>query len=307
MLRIFPGLFLLRFNEIAANVLSKTLYKYLFYPQNYSEEKIIDNYFLEHPKPDLWIFDILTTEREWVLRVKKNDVPVVCFDDLKGGLFDADLVINAIADCWNKKTSRSHVLSGSKYSIINSHILGLRRERDLSEGTIKVGVTFGGSDTHGATIKIAQILSQIADLDVAFFLGPHFLHDKELNKLLPQLPFPYLVKKAVENLHGELVEMDVVICGGGQTLFELCAMSIPVLALANEVHEEKTISYFSRHGACIAIGSIYKAIDTRKIHQFFKRLRSEPEEVRRMKTNMQKLVDGKGTSRCYNECIKIIK
>ncbi|MCD6225415.1 MAG: hypothetical protein J7K32_07870 [Deltaproteobacteria bacterium] len=271
------------------------------------EEEIVDEYFLKHPKPGLWIFDILTTESEWVLRVKKNDVPVVCFDDLKGGVLAADLVINAIAGCWNEAPAGPQVLSGPQYAVINSGILGFKKKKSLSEGAIKVGVTLGGSDTHGATIRIAQALSEITDIDVTFFIGPHFLHDEELNNALPKLSLQHSVKKFVQNIHKELSEMDVVICGGGQTLFELCAMGMPALALANEPHEEKTISYFYRHGACANIGSVYRTIDSGKIRQFFKKLRSEPEEVHRMKINAQKLVDGMGTSRCYSECIKVVK
>lgn len=301
-------LFLLRSNEIAAGILNEAPYNHLFYPQDYSEEEIIDKYFLKHPKPNLWIFDILTTESEWVLRVKKNDVPVVCFDDLKGGVLTADLIINAIAGCWNEGPSGSQVLSGPQYAVINSGILGLKKKKELSEGAaIKVGVTLGGSDTYGSTIRIAQALSEIADIDVTFFLGPHFLHNEELNKLLPQLSFQYSVKKAAQDIHKELSGMDAVICGGGQTLFELCAMGMPVLALANESHEEKTISYFYRHGACVNIGSVHRTIDAGKIRQFFKKLRSKSDEVHRMQNNAQDLIDGIGTSRCYSECIKVVK
>lgn len=301
----FDCFFLLRSNETAANILSKTVYNHLLYPQDYSEEKIINKYFLKHPKPNLWIFDMLTTESEWVLRVKKNDVPVVCFDDLKGGVSAADLVVNAIVGCWDKGPSGGNVLSGPQYAVINSGILGFKKKKGLSEGAIKVGVTLGGSDTHGATIRIAQALSEIADIDVTFYLGPYFIHDEELNNVLPQLSLQHSVKKTVQDLHRELSEMDAVICGGGQTLFELCAMGIPALALANESHEEKTISYFSRHGACIDIGSVHKLVDTGKIRRFLKKLRSKPEDAHRMTTNAQKLVDGSGATRCYNECIKI--
>lgn len=302
----FYCFFLLRTNDIAASILNKTSYNYMFCPQDYSEEEIVDKYFLKHPKPNLWIFDILTTESEWVFHVKKNDVPVVCFDDLKGGVLAADLVINAIAGCWNEGLSGSQVLSGPRYAIINSDILGLKKTKELSGGAIKVGVTLGGSDTHGAIIMIAQVLSKMTDIDVTFFLGPHFQHNQELTKLLPQLSFQYSVRKAVKNLHRELSGMHTVICGGGQTLFELCAMGMAVMSLANESYEEKTISYFARHGACVNIGSVHNKIDIGLIQRYFKKLRSEPKEMHLLKTNAQRLVDGGGIYRSFNECSRLI-
>jgi UDP-N-acetylglucosamine:LPS N-acetylglucosamine transferase len=49
--------------------------------------------------------------------------------------------------------------------------------------------------------------------------------------------------------------MDVVICGGGITLFEVMAMGLPSLAFANEPHEELTIRYFQSRGGCGSIGA----------------------------------------------------
>jgi spore coat polysaccharide biosynthesis predicted glycosyltransferase SpsG len=258
----------------------------------------------------LWIFDILSTEREWIAHVKRNDVPVVCFDDLKGGLDAADLVINPIAGYWinTEIPQGGRILSGPDYAVIDSLILTVRKGKQLPSEAIRVGVTMGGSDTHGSTVKVAGALTEIEEsLEVTLFLGPCFSHKQELREITHKVSFPYSIRNEVRDLHKELVESDAVICGGGQTLFELCAMGMPVLALANEPHEEKTISYFSGHGACVGIGSIHRTIDSVKIGEFLKKLRSEPTEVQRMITSAQKLVDGRGTSRCYHECVKIIK
>lgn len=307
----FQCLFLLRDNEIAKRILNAIPHNHLSYPPNHSEDEIINRYFAEHPKPALWIFDILTPEKEWISRVKKNGTPVICFDSLKDGL-TADLAINPIVGCWKasktKSNSYSRILSGPKYSIIDPHIAGLEKKERLLNGPIKIAVTMGGSDTHGATIKLAEILSKIKErLEVIFFLGPHFLHKKELSEIIHELSFPYSIKNAVKNFHAELIKSDAVICGGGQTLFEVCAMKMPILAIANEDHEEKTISYFSQRGACIDIGAIHKIVKDEEIQLFFRNIRSNPEEIMRMGISAKRLVDGKGVFRCLNKCMKVIQ
>jgi len=105
----------------------------------------------------------------------------------------------------------------------------------------------------------------------------------------------------------ELDTMDVVICGGGVTLFEICAMGLPVLAFANEVHEEKTIKYFSQHGACINIGSVQRGLDIHRMKQSLAKFQSGPPNGQMKSINGQKLVDGKGTIRCFNECVKLMR
>lgn len=299
--------FLLRRNDIAETILDKAAYPYTSYPVEYSEDEILSRYCSTHDRPDLWIFDLLGTESVWVDRIKSQGIPVVCFDDLHSGMAEADLVINAIVGCWGDRRQGTHILNGPRYAILPPDILTPRSPRISLNDMLSVGVTLGGSDTHGATLKIAQVLAEIKDIQVTFFLGPHFLHDEELQQQFPQLSCRYVFKKAVRNLHHELAEADIVICGGGQTLFELCAMGKPVLAVANESHEEHTIVYFSQHGACMNIGSIRKTIEAETCYRFFERAKVASEMLRQMSIKAQRLVDGKGTARCYQECLKVLQ
>ncbi len=299
-------IFIVRDNAVSAKILQKHPFRFLFYPEVYPENSIIEEYFKRHTKPDLWIFDILATEKTWILQVQKKGIPVICFDDVKGGPLAADLVINAIAGCWYEIPDSLQVVNGPQYAIIDPGIADISKKKLPIEGAIKVGVTLGGSDTHGATVQIAQALSEVPGIDVTFFLGPHFLHNEELNLLLSKTSYHYVVKRAVPDLNKELVVMDTVICSGGQTLFELCAMGMPVLALATESHEEKTISYFTQQQACIDIGSVKKPIDVIKIREFFLVLREGSEEVVTLQVNTQNLVDGKGIYRIIRECRNIM-
>ena len=59
--------------------------------------------------------------------------------------------------------------------------------------------------------------------------------------------------------------MDIIICGGGQTLFEMCALGLPTLALANELHEEQTIDFISKRNSCINLGSVHHNINSGRI------------------------------------------
>lgn len=304
--------FVLRTNEVAAGILLDKGYDYRLYPANYSEESIIGEDISKNAIPELWIFDVLSTSEETIECVKKRDVPVVCFDDMGGGLAKADVVINAIIGISESQkdypANKVKVLNGADYIILNPDILKLSKQDRLIWDKLKVAITMGGSDTYGTTVKLARVLSEITtiNLEVVFFLGPHFQHNRELENVTASFAHHCTVKRAVKNLHANLLDSDVVICGGGQTLFELCYLGFNILALANEVHEEKTIEYLSRHNACINIGSIHKEVNSLKIAESLTRIYHGQEKYKKLRDAGKRVVDGKGVIRCYGECVKLV-
>lgn len=304
----FECFFVVRQNETTELILKDAKYDFWVCPSNLNEDEIVDYYFNIYSRPDIWIFDILSTEEKTIIRVREKGVAVVCFDDLLGGPAAADLVVNAIAGCWDGVPLNKNVLAGPSYALIDPAILVLRHKPRLKGEleAIRVGVTMGGSDTHGATVKVATILSRLADINVDFFLGPHFLHNEELNKILDKVSYRFTTHKAVKNLHSVLLNMDIVICGGGQTLFELCSMGLPVIAIANEPHEEKTIGYFSKRGACLSAGSVGEIDVDDAICSFLINMKKDLLAVTDLAQKAISLVDGKGCARCYQACLKIL-
>ena len=305
--------FIVKCNVITENILKSNKFKYLSFPESMSEENIIALTLSNHKSlPDLWVFDVLSTETVWIKLIKEKNIKVVCFDDEKGGLQEADLVINSIVHSWgryDKESINVPLLEGTAYAILQPSVFNLRKERVIGdEEFLKVGITMGGSDTHGSTLVILKSVLDILDnYKFHVFTGPHFLHQDYLDAIMDSIHLDISVKHAVPDLHLELDTMDVVICGGGVTLFEICAMGLPVLAFANEVHEEKTIKYFSQHGACINIGSVQRGLDIHRMKQSLAKFQSGPPNGQMKSINGQKLVDGKGTIRCFNECVKLMR
>ncbi len=300
-------LFVIRENEVTQQILRRACHRYVAYPDGCSEENIIGEYFGKNTAPDLWIFDVLSTESKWIEQVKRQGPAVICFDDLGAGSAVGDLVINAIAGCWERSAlvtdGRARVLSGPKYAIIEPAVLRAKARVPETVEKLRIAVTMGGSDTHGATVRLAKALSQIeVAFEISFFLGPHFEHEKELTEAIRGAPYPWIKRVNVPQLHGEVADAHLAICGGGQTLFELCAMGMFVAALANEVHEEETIAYFARHGACVDIGSMHKDINITRLEEAVTAVETSGQSSTNIRRNAKRLVDGKGLSRCVEEC-----
>ena len=259
------SLFLINEDEVLEQILSEKESSYMAYPSNTSEPEIIQDIFKNTKDlPSIWIYDILNTEMSWIKSIKAKDIKVVTFDDEKGGLQEADLVINSIVHSWGgyaKESINVPLLEGTAYAILQPSVFNLRKERVIGdEEFLKVGITMGGSDTHGSTLVILKSVLDILDnYKFHVFTGPHFLHQNDLGAIMDSIHLDILdisVKHAVPDLHLELDHMDVVICGGGITMYEACAMGLPVLPFANEDHEEKNIDFFLSVNACLPIGSI---------------------------------------------------
>ena len=262
--------FVIREDEIAERILGEKEASYTAYPSSTRELEIIQD-ILKTAKdfPDIWIYDILNTEISWIRSIKEKNIKIVAFDDEMGGLELADIVVNPIVHSWgnyNPSSTRARLLEGAEYAVLNPRVFELRKERTIKPGhSFSIGITMGGSDTYGVTVSMVEALDviNIGNIEITVFTGPHFEHMPELEKVVGKCRHKIEIKNMVKNIHEELNTMDVVICGGGITLFEVSAMGLPPLAFANEPHEELTIKYFQSLGACGIIGSRTKLIKAR--------------------------------------------
>ena len=293
--------FIIRENSVAENILVRKGFTCNVIKAHAGEEYIIKKS-LSKGKPYLWIFDILDTEKDWILYLKKEKINVVCIDDIKGGLDEANVVINPIVGCWGDITYKvkNPLFSGPKYAILPRNINLYRKHRKIEDKRLKVAVAMGGSDTYGVTINIAHSLVKLTNnIDhVKFFLGPAFKHIEELKHILKNCTYNFFIKQFVKDLLKELDKMDVVICGGGVTLFEICAIGLPSLSFANEPHEKKTIAYFEHRNATYNVGLAQKTT-TETLTKNLLKLLSDLDLLNELAMNGMKLSDGKGVYRVY--------
>lgn len=300
--RKFNVFFIIRTNHIVQTILEQEALEFLAFSGSTAETRVIEETLREVQLPLLWIFDTFGTRKEWFAPLHRHRVPVLSFDDTGTGLEEANIVINAIAGLWENTPSTrkksAHFFKGPDYIILTENIHRYRKKREINTSKkLKLGVSLGGSDTYNNTVKVANGLKEADAVPgrVSFFLGPHFAAEEELNDCLKEFPIPYEVKRGIPDLLAAFDNMDVVICGSGVTLFEVCCLGLPALAVANEPHEVQTISYFKEKNACIPIGST--ASSQRGLKKNITTALKDPGRLNTTAANGLKLVDGKGLYR----------
>lgn len=297
-------LFILRKNSASEKLLSLNEFRYFSVENWLSEEEVIKKTLEDNRKPDLWIFDLLDIKNEWVLMLKNSGIPTVCVDDLGSRLRHADVVFNAILNCSGEAYedgAGGFSLGGPEYALLSQNIIKYRKDRIVPHaGPLVIGVTMGGSDTYASTVLIARALvANKKDIKRAhFFLGPSFQDEERLNDVLAWCEYDFAIERSVPDLFKRLDVMDVIICAGGMTLFEVCAMGLPVLAFVNEPHEEKTILFFVNQNACINLGSIRNP-DIGELGVNIGNVLKDREALKVMAHNGKKIVSLDGARRAF--------
>ena len=203
----------------------------------------------------VWIDDRLDTDGRHAQRMKACGVPRVTFDDRGAGAGGADLNVAALAFDANEALAGAKVLRGPRYLVLNA---GIARYRYRRPGPGSVLVSMGGSDTHGATVRVVRILKS-AGIHATVIVGPAFRHEAELQA---ELDDAFTIKRNLPSLFEEFSRHCLAITGGGVTPFEANASGLPCIVIANEDFEIPVARGLCAMGGAVFAGH-YSAIDAR--------------------------------------------
>jgi len=252
-----------RLNAASRKILEGAGYPYRAFGEPLGEEEIMASALAERGTPGLWVFDLLDTRPAWIRFLQGLGVRVVCVDDRGAGLDLADEVILTMPFAFMDRrvhTASERIRYGLEYMILPEERFGGEREGRVAaaRGSCRIGVSMGGSDTHGSTVVLARALDKVLtpQEEVVFFTGPSFEHGKDLEEALASSRLAWQIRPAVPDLLGDLKAMDVVLTSGGMTLFEAIGMGLPVLAFAGEPFEQDNIRFLAEQGACVDLGCV---------------------------------------------------
>ncbi|RZI42066.1 glycosyl transferase [Herbaspirillum sp. HC18] len=201
----------------------------------------------------LWLDDRLDTDAFHAQEIAAFDIPRVTFDDRGPGAALAQLNVAGLAFDDSEALGGSKVLRGPRYLVLNPEIAQYRKRR-IGPGPILV--TMGGSDTHGATVRVVNIL-KAAGRGATVVVGPAFAHEAELQSVLTK---NFTVKRALPSLFEEFSRHCLAITGGGVTPFEANASGLPCVVIANEDFEIPVARGLAGMGGSVFAGH-YENID----------------------------------------------
>ncbi len=224
----------------------------------------------------------------WVQRARRLGVPVATIHDLGRGHAASDLIVDAslrqraVAD-------RAGALLGPNFAILHPVFATIRR---MSPQPLRVLIALGG----GAHVRrragrlCREISRRVPEADI------HVARGFVSGEREPVLPAGRWVS-APEGLASELSQAAVAVVAGGVTLYEACALGVPVVGLAVTAAQHQTIRAMTRCGTAIDGGPPSDEEAIVRAAEAVARFIADERLRRRYSASARALVDGRGALR----------
>jgi spore coat polysaccharide biosynthesis predicted glycosyltransferase SpsG len=202
-----------------------------------------ENDLLNGFSPRWWIDDRLDTDRYHAELLARAGISHATFDDHGTGAHLARYNFLAMDPAPEHRCANG--LYGPDYMILDPGIATYREKKRPVEGKLRIAVTLGGSDTYGITPRAVEVVaSQEKCCAIEVVIGPNFIHERELTAFLSRGDKRIRVHPFVPDLYELLASTDIVICGGGVTLYEAASLGVPAIIISNEPHEVTVARWF---------------------------------------------------------------
>ena len=231
----------------------------------------------------------------WQRAVKEGGAGLLCFDDLGGASFAANMVVNQNpgAQDLSHDVEGGDVLSGPDYVVLRREFRHLKRE--TSSGPPRLLVTFGGYDRDNLALAAMGELVKLTEPFTATVIcsagtngleeaGTFAASHSDRFRVLPPADMAPLMAAA-----------DLALCAGGTTTLEMAALGVPMVLVTVADNQEPSAAALDESGCAhlagrgvAALGQAAKALGD---------LLRDPAACEDMGRAGAALVDGRGVER----------
>lgn len=251
---------------------------------------------------------------EKYLAALKKRITTIYMDDIYAFSYPVDMLINyniygeemgyekdaAFAD--------TKLLLGTEYVPLREEFSAGEQQRTAADGGILI--TTGGSDSFnlaGQLLMEAMKYDALKEKEYHVVSGSLNPHIGEL-QALAQKHENIHIHCNVTNMAELMAESEVALSAGGSTLYELCAMGVPVIAFSFAENQERLVQTFVKRGIA-QYGGNYRTDGNKMVQNTIAGLETllEDENLRtEYRKKARTLVDGKGADRIA-EAIQALK
>ena len=170
-------------------------------------------------------------------------------------------------------------------------------KRIIKKHISNILVTQGGSDTYGFTPKIVKSLYPITrNIKLNIILGPNFRNENQLIEALRTSQQSFQLIKGTKDLSQYILDADIAITAGGNTLFECACLGTPAIVVCGERFEIGTSKRLEQLGFGIHLG-FGDDVEKEKIYCAVSSVINNYELRLKMSRIGKKIIDGLGIER----------
>lgn len=256
-------------------------------------------------KPDVLLVDSYFTTERYLRRVREL-VKVVVMDDVPRFAYPVDGIVNY--NIYGADLNYEEVLPeyhgmgfylGTAYAPLREQFQGCSyRVRPVVEDVL---ITTGGSDKYNLAAQILEAV--LAKKETAGFcyhvvsgaFNPHLPYLQELAEKHTNIK----LYQNVKDMASLMQQADIAITAGGSTMYELCAVGVPILCFSFVDNQELIVQTFAKKGL-VAYGGNYlkeKEAFAGNVTKALAKLAASLEARQDYGSRERQLVDGRGAER----------
>src|SRR3990167_2430885 len=177
-------------------------------------------------------------------------------------------------------------------------------EKEIREDLENVMVTFGGDDMRDMTSKVLRLLVEnYPELSKNIVIGNGFQNINEIKRISDKKT-NLIYSPDAEGMKKTMLESDIAICAGGQTLYELARVGVPAIAVAVADNQMNNVTWWQEAGFIENAGWWEDRVVLEEVESGIGLLREKKERVK-ISIIGRTFVDGMGARRIVQEIMKI--
>jgi UDP-2,4-diacetamido-2,4,6-trideoxy-beta-L-altropyranose hydrolase len=255
-------------------------------------------------RPALSGIDVLVVDdpsprhaRAWLVRARRAGSSTATIHDLGIGSRAADLVIDGSVTA-RPRRGHATTLRGVPFAVLHPDVAAARaqRRRLHVSARARVLIALGGGSHVFSVVRplVAAIARHCPDATIAVAAG--FSRQSR-----PALGGAVWIDRR-NGLARDLARADVAVVAGGVTLYEACAVGVPVVAMAVVPAQRRAVAAFARKGAAIDVGALSDPGIAVNTGAAVAGLLEDPSMRRRRSMAGLRLIDGRGAHRIAATC-----
>jgi len=230
---------------------------------------------IRETKPQIVVNDILDTRLEYVKSLVGEGYFVVNFEDLGDGANAAHLVFNALYEKTKPEDTHRY---GYHYECLsdgfNTHSPAKFRKTPRV-----LLVTFGGVDQNNLTCRVMEVCNEILTETtirrIEIVVGAGYAHMSALRRRAKIMSDPRIsITQSVEDMAATMRRADIAVTSNGRTIYELSAMAVPTISIAQ--NDRETMHLFARYHKGVRYLGIACTVRARDIFSAVKSLSESP-------------------------------
>ena len=190
---------------------------------------------------------------------------------------------------------KDEYLLGSEYITLRKEFWDVPGKR-INETLKSVLITFGGDDSRNMTPKVLKALTENErGLTKKVILGNGFRNTAEIKRMADEKT-EFIYNPDTESMKRELLEADIAVSAGGQTLLELARVGTPAVIVAIAENQLNNVKGWEEKGFIDNAGWWEDSLVLKRVSSGVRKLKEKKTRLKRSATG-RCLSDGKGSLR----------